>query len=266
MNNICISVSTNWFKYLNIQLYSIISNQIGDGIKFHILTDATTFEDEFETQKLIDETNHIYRLNNQVEFYNVGKLFNEYINSDINITERFTKYALYRLFVPIILDCDKVLYLDSDTIVNRNINTIFECDLTNLYWIACVDTGIMPTHKYSIGMSENTNYYNSGVAYFNLDKIKKDNLFDKWIHMCNNIQLLGIDQDILNITLSEKSIELNPIYNCSLSTKLDISIDDIIIMHYAGNKPWQTKNVPNYDIWSKYEEKYGSLFRSINNG
>lgn len=260
--HIVISTSPNWVRYLPIQLHSIVRNMKSD-IKytFHILTDELEEKDKISCFKVIDKMNKVMSLENNIKFYNVESLFHSLIYSDINITTRFTRYTLYRLLIPSLLEEDKVLYLDSDIIVCQDISGLFKLDISDYLWCGCIDTGVQITHKQSIGMGENTPYFNAGVGLLNLKHIREMGLDKIWFEEINTKEYLGLDQDLWNKTMSHKSIILDSVYNCSVSTRTDISFKDIKIMHFAGaTKPWNDYTVFNSEIWRSYNSEYELLY------
>jgi lipopolysaccharide biosynthesis glycosyltransferase len=80
------------------------------------------------------------------------------------------------------------------------------------------------------------------------------------MRLANEVELLGVDQDILNMTTQFKKIEVSPIYNVSLSTKYDFNNEDIRIIHWAGEKPWQNADVIFYSLWQEWEDTYNECF------
>jgi len=248
---ICTAASPDWLEYVHIQLYSILKNNTSNSfIKYYILTDTDSVTEEH--LNLFRKLFCLYEGMFDVQFIDIEESFNRLVASQNNVSERYKRHALYRLFIPQCLTEDKVLYLDSDTIVCQDLSKLFSLDMKDWYVAGVMDTGIMPDHKKNIGMSENVDYFNSGVLIFNNKLIIEDNLFDEMLKLCNGEPLLGLDQDIINLVLSENSTELNPRYNVSLSTVADIPQEHTAILHHAGKKPWDTDEAFRADVWKEY--------------
>lgn len=71
-------------------------------------------------------------------------------------------------------DVEKVLLLESDTIVINSLKELYETDL-NDYWFAAVDDLKSKWYKRKLGMNIRSAYINSGVILFNLKKMREDN-------------------------------------------------------------------------------------------
>lgn len=71
-----------------------------------------------------------------------------------------------KLYIPIILpnDVDRCLFLDSDIIVNDDINDLYNIDLNDNIIAAAEDNPDGDLHKKRLGLSSNDIYINSGVV------------------------------------------------------------------------------------------------------
>jgi lipopolysaccharide biosynthesis glycosyltransferase len=74
----------------------------------------------------------------------------------------------------------------------------------------------------------------------------------KWLDMVNTRFYNCHDQDIFNITCKGYIKEVSNLYNSSLSTGFHNCPK---IMHYAGQKPWNSKNISYYKIWEELENE-----------
>jgi lipopolysaccharide biosynthesis glycosyltransferase len=249
--NIALAFSQNWSKYVAIEMFALfITNYQNQNIKVYLLSDELLYED-------LERFDNVCALFNNCtyEYFNVLDLYNNYIPSGINVNSRFTKYALYRLFLPMLTDVDKILYIDTDAIVIDDIHEFYNLDFENNLMFGCEDTGIQPNYKTQIGMSEENPYINSGVCLMNLKVIRDSKLYEWWINTANTKWFLGLDQDILNISCEGRIGIVHPQWNTCISTDLEHG-EPIKLMHFTGNKPWNDKTVPNYNIWEVWEALY----------
>ena len=102
------------------------------------------------------------------------------------------KNALLKFAIPNILnDLQKVLYLDGDTIVQNDISSLFEMDISDYYLAAADDMGDkrtgagMSLYACRIGIQAK-HYFNSGVMLMNLVKMRADNIPEKLLKYRTN--------------------------------------------------------------------------------
>jgi lipopolysaccharide biosynthesis glycosyltransferase len=250
--NICIAFSNNWKKFMNVLLYSLFLNN--DSCKVYLLSENITKEELQSFQSVCD----LFDKNHKIEYIDISSVYDKYITSNINVDVRFTKYTLIRILIPHLIKEDKILYLDADTLVIDNISDLYNIDLKDNLVAGCIDTGIADSYKTSIGLNVNYNYINAGVLLINLKKMVSENLHNTWLYLINNKHFPCHDQCTLNLIANNKIIIVPPIYNASLSTKYDIDVKDIKIIHYAGLKNTNTwvKGLPYDYVWDEYNNNY----------
>ena len=112
----------------------------------------------------------------EVEKEKYSWLAEKCLSEGIHVTES----AMYKFDLPNILKLDKVLYLDSDTIINKEIDGLYHTDLSDVYVAAVDDMGDMVSDGQSsllsrIGLN-GAHYFNSGVMLLNLQKMLEDNV------------------------------------------------------------------------------------------
>lgn len=192
---------------------------------------------------------------------------------DIDPHMYFTRATFYRLALPEILyNRDKVLFLDTDAVVLKDVSTVFDTEITDKAAAAVKDvimasfvtmgvrsmaeTGGHPTAKYLadvVGMkSRYDEYFQAGLILFNLARLRDNKLCDKMIADLRRNRYWFLDQDILNKYLVGEVTFLDPIWNSvSLppghATTLPADVYDAYLesrkdpamLHYAGAiKPW----------------------------
>jgi len=181
---------------------------------------------------------------------------------DISIIKQKTNYkhittsAVYRLFAPAILPCDKVIYLDADTLVLDDIKKLWEFKPE---YIAGVQD---PLYRYQARKNNLKHLYiNSGVMVMNLKNLRKLNYIERIKNTQNggyNLSLL--DQDIINIAFGDKIEHLPLEWNVYSKIYPETTYDMIkarenpSIIHWCGyEKPWNA-DVWMKNIWSKYDD------------
>lgn len=122
-----------------------------------------------------------------------------------------------RLFIPeILLDEDRALYLDVDTIVMSDLFEFYYSDIKP-YCIAGVQDMCSKKDHDAIGLNKNDLYICSGVILWNLEKARSINFTDE---VRTFVQLLSgkvpaMDQGIINGILGKKGLikKVHPKYN-----------------------------------------------------
>jgi lipopolysaccharide biosynthesis glycosyltransferase len=158
----------------------------------------------------------------------------------------FTKAMYYRLFIPEIVKGEKALYLDSDIVVNQQINDLYNTDISNTF-LAAVDNMEIYNH-HDLEMEYSAKYFNSGVMLINLEYWRTYNVKKKVINFVSRKRevIRFPDQDGLNSVINGNWLELHPKYNmhsklyaCPMVSPIKEAIANPVIIHYIGpSKPW----------------------------
>lgn len=108
-------------------------------------------------------------------------------------------YTLLRLFIDLIPEIpDKILYLDVDILLNRDIALLYETDLEGYEYAASRDH----YGKYLI----NPNYINAGVLLFNMEEVKRTGLLKKARELIKTKKLLFADQSAIYRSTTRKKM------------------------------------------------------------
>lgn len=168
-------------------------------------------------------------------------------HASLNHNPLYSVEIFYRILLPYLTEVEKVLWLDSDLIVNKDIAELYNHDISDVYIAACTDIGEAAHRreeiKHQLGISGQV-YFNSGVMLLNTEKIRKEipqAVFFEAIERYNPV-LRCPDQDILNLVLGKKMLCLETKYNDMhhLDAQESESSKDSIIIHFYWKKPWNT--------------------------
>lgn len=175
----------------------------------------------------------------------------------------------YRYLLPeILVDCDKVIYLDSDLLIRCDVTELWDIDLSQHYLAGVNEIDIInrfPDHKLKLGFDLDELFINAGVLVCNLQKMRQDKITHHLFTETERLKdiMLFQDQDVINIALKGKIAELPLAYNYTVEAmeKDLLSLDEIKVIHYNSQiaKPWIPKNYQNKKI-SKYLELWKSQF------
>ena len=177
-------------------------------------------DDEFPDQ--LPEFVHTLNLSDQPWFPNNGP----------NMRSNFTYMAMVRAAYPEIFpDIDKIVQLDVDTVCVDDVNYLWEVDLGDK-WVCMAKENLGKYHPYG------PDYYNIGVAVFNLDQMRKDCIMPRVIGYLNTTRLMCVEQDAYNrFAVPNKVVELPTRYNECFVTGYT---EEPAIVHFAGIGDWQT--------------------------
>lgn len=184
--------------------------------------------------------------------------------------------ALIKFLLPVLMNnYDKILYLDGDIIVKRDLSKLYTEKLDNLYAGVIRDIPQVLYKKQVFGIKYGKNYFNSGVMLLNVEQMRKDNITEKLIDTKKVLDSKLMDQDIFNEVFGENvkqlSIEYNTLYVNLIRSKGKYTIDEInkcyntnyknledirrssSIIHFCSkDKPWKYYDVPMADAWIEH--------------
>ncbi len=169
---------------------------------------------------------------------------------------------------------DKILYLDSDTLVCRDIAELYNTDISDYVFGAVRDMANINDEKNALGMvirnfSEkylnNGPYYNTGVSLLNIKKMAENEhlLFE------TKVPLRFVDQDLLNAAFVGKIKTLPLKYNLAPCSGVpshftkeeadEINAGGHVILHCYWVKFWDKERCNKfvYDLYNKYCNNVG---------
>lgn len=196
--NVAYWVDEQFTKHVYVSLFSILINMDSkDNLYCYLFTDTPnkyvpiikSLEKLFKNFKLniisVNETN-MNKIQVSWEL--------QYLNSA----------TYYRFWINLIEWIEKIIYLDSDIIVNSNISELYQQDLDKKIIGACSD---MPGDFVASYIGElwlnKKRYFNAGVLLINLKKWKEFQVSERCINLLKERTYKFNDQDVLNITLKD---------------------------------------------------------------
>ena len=271
--NIVYTTDKNYKDYLKVSLNSLVRNKNKHSIyNINILCVNLT----------PTESRYYYS-------YNSDKVHVNVIDMDLNtiknvgnyeINYHVTRADLFKFFMPEIFpELNKILYLDVDTIILKDVSKLYYTNLGNKY--LGVVTKCIPNHrtyqKFGKNKIKKVYEYNCGVMLYNLKKWRKNNITNQLVEAKNNDETRNLmTQKVFNEVLGPNKIKrLSPIYNvltqwdekmfeycefrrvnwrfCTTIFSSEDLFRKAVIIHYVDqNKPWK-QNVPYGQIWEKYK-------------
>ena len=278
INKIPIAMATdnNYVYPTIVAITSMLENKKENTyLDFHIMISGQVSR---ENRNRLTKLKSLYK-GCSIELIDMKNNFNNtYIFSDY-----ITKATYYRLLLPNILNkYDKILYLDGDIIVRKDLWDMYSIDLKNNYIGAVKDYGQIawkldyaPDYAKRLGTKDMSQLINAGILIMNLQKMREDKMqkkFNDFIPTLESRRLYLNDQDVLNATCYDRIKFISPEYNAMQHfvfnyDAMEILIDcynmkewkkactDPTIIHYTSmDKPWKGFKGRFYNEWDKYRK------------
>lgn len=253
---IVFSANAKYAPYISVTITSIIKNSSKSNyFKFYVFyTDLS--------DNTILRLEGICGINYSTTCINVEELCTDGMYS----SAYFSKEMYYRIMIPEILpEYDKVLYLDCDIVVLKDIAALYFNDLEDFLVGGIRNLMHEKMKKYiEYSLQLNPEYYiNSGVLLINTKLCREINFTETAFKILRERQDFRYpDQDLINIVCEGKIKYLNPRWNFtwhyrhlqeSPNKELHLSEKDMIqffeyekdpnLIHYTGEvKPWNNVN------------------------
>lgn len=252
---VAVTINENYIYPLKVMLYSLFSTQKEPVTVF--LIHSSIAAEKVEMLKAFCCSYGALLIEVPVS----GELFEK-----APVMQHFSKEMYYRLLCPWILpEEERVLYLDSDIIINASLSDFYHMDLAGAAMAAVRErfTGMDDINR--LGLKPDTVYVNSGVLLMDLRKMRKEmNTEEFWqVLRMREEKLLFPDQDLINIMWEGKMKYVEDSYNLNVNV---LYLKEYLmtraqkksafkIMHYIGpNKPWNSGYRGSfYSFWAKAE-------------
>ena len=256
---IVLATDDNYTKYCATTMVSILENT-KNPIRFHIFDGGVQ---EYHKNKLLKLEN---KYNCNILFYSMKNLH----LPDVPLNRNWISIATYyRLFITDLIssNIDKIIYLDCDTVVDKDIADLWEYDISE-YMAGIIEDEDSVLNNTRLNLSKAHTYFNAGVLLLNLKVLREFNLKEKaFTYLRDNIHKIKLqDQDILNGIFESKCLRLPLKYNvnttmyspfnqnCSHNAQeVNEAKKFPVIIHYTGLiKPWHYPQYEQSDYFWTY--------------
>ncbi len=260
--NVAFASNDSYIPHLEIALFSILQNNQKNRFNIFILSSDISDDNKLKINKICD----LYD-NASVHFI----MINNKVFSELKVLKHFSRDMYSRYILPDLLeDKDRVLYLDSDTLITGDIAELYNTKLGNNLAAGVRDIGItkddLQGYTKNLGLDDGQ-YFNSGVLLLNLDQMRKENVTKKLIGETDRLsdKLQHPDQDIINLVMRDRIKELPNTWNYQDEDRRlwpDLLSKAKIIHYTTASKPWNTPNIARgynkkaHELYEKYEYNY----------
>jgi lipopolysaccharide biosynthesis glycosyltransferase len=170
---------------------------------------------------------------------------------------KFLPRVIYaRLFAPEYLQCDRLLYLDADILIEDRLDELFTLDMRGRA-IAAVHDAVMvaksesPSRRKTAPIDRHANYFNSGVLLIDRARWAERDVAGETTAFFAKFGAAASlpDQDFLNFACRDDWTPLSPRWNFQ-SDALAAGLHDAVkpaIVHFTGGlKPWHRETGRDY--------------------
>mgnify|MGYP002853387432 CR=1 FL=1 len=238
------------YKYLVVDIYSLLKNNPKTR-KIYLLLETERIDDVPYLRKLTDDYKN-------VEFVLID--FNKYkrnyvTNDNPNVDTPYTDFAFCKIVLADFVKEDKVIYLDTDTVVLGDLYRLWFWDIGDTYIAGCRDQ--VTTSVYFRDLGVDGKYINTGVMLLNLKKIREDGIIKDIFKILNNRELKFPDQDAINIVCQHNMTYIPSYFNQAYCVTNPIGVfERVKIYHMAGPKDNWLENNVFCEEWYAAEEEF----------
>lgn len=252
----------NYAQHCCAMLCSLFENNKEYNFHVHILTHELSGINSRQIEELGK------RYDNLITFHDVDESKLEGVKFRTN--RPLTKAAYYRVLLPEILDnsIEKILYLDCDMIILRDITEIYDVEIDHYALAATIDASPYNSiHRNQLGLSMTGHAFCSGIMMINLKYWREQHAVEKLLEYSkrDRKEVFLHDQDSLNYVFINQWLVLPPKWNRGVMSffqihpgekQYDFEEYDAApkLIHYASNiaKPWYNVSFPERGYYLKY--------------
>lgn len=269
---IVFTCDNNYFKYTFVVIASILHNSNKNIFyEFNVISEDISRENEIKAEKYIKK--HKNAVIKFVKLENIDKA-QFHLNSYMSVA------TYYRFYIPEIFKAyERILYLDSDLIVDCDISELLNASFEDRLALCCSSPFILKKIKRKnsedfpieyftnvLKMNNPEEYFNAGVMVYNVRKSLELNIQEKLFTSLSEIEKPKLqDQDLLNSVLSRNGgiklidqkynltraykITFNRILFNAVKKKLNLKLKNPLfyIYHYVGKeKPWMKHDIDSH--------------------
>lgn len=207
--NIVTSINKNFVQHFCSMCASLILNNSNQNINVFILHSDLDGEQQ---QKITNALLNL--LSDKINLFYVEVKEDQFSSIPI-IESHLSIQTLFRILLSELLplDVEKLIYLDSDLVVEGSLDPLYSIDISNDYLAAVSDFN--DELAMNQGINSGVDYFNSGVMLVNLKRWRQSNFLNECLNYAieNKEKLRFPDQDILNGVLKGKWTKLDISWN-----------------------------------------------------
>lgn len=252
--NIFFAADTNYLPYLSCAISSL-SEFASPRLQYNVHILTTDFSEES-----LETTKQLVKSNIAITVHDLTKKIAD-IKSELSVRLRdyYSDSIWYRIFIPSMFsNIDRAVYLDADIILTDDVAKLHNTNLGQDLLGAVTDESVVGVPifcdyvKKQIGITDERDYFNSGVLVMNLAAMREEKLEERFLHLLKtyNYDTVAPDQDYLNFLCRGRVTYLESGWNKHPIQENVIPDSELHLMHFnMFNKPWRYDNVQNGDLF-----------------
>ncbi len=224
--NVVFISDENYIQPTIIAITSLLKNKTDSKYRIYVIGNNVTEKSRDLLLSLNDSDDEVIYLETENAYKNMSAQ-----GLKANLSANVTALIKFDL-ANILSDVDKVLYLDGDIIINRDLKELYNVRLKENY-IAAVNNYYPLSHIQRLGLKSQHDYYNTGVMLMDLKRMREDGMCSKLVEYRNNCYNKFMDQDAFNVVFAGKILTLPLIYNMRFDCIAYPNFDEIIHDYYG---------------------------------
>lgn len=244
----------NYLPFLTVALYSMKQNASKNyDYCVYVLHSGLNGKDAELLMSLSSDTFKVF-------FVDVSERLKT-IEKYLHLRDYYTSAIYYRLFiVGLFPQYDKVLYLDSDTVILGDIAELYNVPLGDNYIAGTADQVVGTSDIFSaytkdaLGI-EGKRYFNSGVILMNLKKFREDNFYERFYKVLSSYDfIVAPDQDCLNL-LCKGKVKFLPLEWNAMPIAGKMRRRPKLVHYNLSAKPWHYDDVVYGEYFWEYAKE-----------
>lgn len=252
--NVAYSFDDGYAQHAAVSIISLLENNRDiEEITIHIITNSLSKENVSRIEQIVRQYERT------IHYIDLHKLTDR-----LKIETKFNRSAYGRIFLDSLSGIERILYIDSDTVINGSLKDLMVLDLNNTL-VAGVQDTVNPYYILNIGLNHNARYINDGgIIVMNLTLWREKNITEKCMDfiyrfngcpphndqgtinaVCNgHIKILPANYNVMPpmFCFSTKQIlELFKMKRYYSQADIDNAVKKPIVIHYTDeffNRPW----------------------------
>tara|TARA_A100001015_G_C14955134_1_gene698450 strand:+ start:491 stop:1456 length:966 start_codon:yes stop_codon:yes gene_type:complete len=264
MINVAYVFDENFSDATLVSVLSCMQNN-QEELTFHLIT----FEKNAHNLKYINGEialkNHIFKNYlfdiNKVN-WSLGRMG---VRNKSPVNASFSNATYLKIFIPEIVQEDRVIFIDSDTLVGTCLRDLWENEMEGKMIAGVFNDGMSNflEDEEDVFGYKNSDYINAGVLLMDLEQLRQTEFVSKCqaAYQDYAAKIKFNDQDLINLSLKTNKFLLPERFNtfAKFTENKEIVNKKISglknsILHFIGDvKPWQSWNIPPFcDLWMRY--------------
>lgn len=252
--NVVYSFDDGYAQHAAVSITSLLENNKDiEDIAIYIITDALNTTNCKRIEDIIS------RYGRRLNYIDLEKL-----TEKLDINTSFNRSAYGRIFLDSLVGIDRIVYIDSDTVINGSIKELQTLDMSNSL-VAGVQDSVNPYYVHNIGLKNSHRYINDGgVIVLNLELWRKMNITGRCIEfikrfngcpphndqgtinaVCSgHIQILPANYNVMPPMFNFTSKRIKSLFKMKsyyTQDELEEAIKNPFVIHYTDeffNRPW----------------------------